>query len=79
MSMYIVRDVQRVKDRVESVEKELSHSISDLERETRRNFKVLWFLVALEAIPTLQALGVPTHEIVPTLVKSFLGFIGILT
>lgn len=73
----MVRTVQRVQDKVASVEKELTHTIEDVRKDVRRNFKLLVGMAVLQAVPTLHALGIPTTEIFALTGKFFLGFIGL--
>ena len=75
--MYMVRTVQRVQDKVASVEKELTHTIEDVRKDVRRNFRLLVGMAVLQLVPTLHALGIPTTEILTLAEKFFLGFIGL--
>lgn len=73
--MKIFNDVQFLKDQVLAIEKELSRSVNEVKTEATRNFKILVGLIALESVPTLQALGIPTRDILPSFAKYFIGFI----
>ena len=72
----MVRTVQRVQDKVEAVEKELTHTIEDVRKDVQRNFKLLVGMAVLQSVPTLHALGIPTTEIFTLAGKFFLGFLG---
>jgi len=75
--MNFSQSLQYLKDRIIAVEKELKDSHTQLKEEVQKNFKILAGLLLLEAIPTLQALGIPTKDIIPNAVKLLLGFLHI--
>ena len=71
--MNFSQSLQYLKDRIIAVEKELKDSNSQLKEEVQKNFRILIGLVLLEAVPTLQALGIPTKDLVPGAFKLLLG------
>jgi hypothetical protein len=67
------QSLQYLKDRIIAVEKELKDTSADIRRELKTNFKILMGLLVLEAVLTLGALGMPLKEIIPSVMKLFLG------
>ncbi len=71
--MNFSQSLQYLKDRIVAVEKELKDTTALLKKDMRVNFKILMGLLALEAIITLGALGMPLKEIIPGVMKLVMG------
>lgn len=63
-------------DRIKSLEEKLDSSINSLRNEIGKNFKFQNLLIFLGSFPTLQALGVPTKEIMEEFLKKAITVIG---